>query len=107
MKHIDKKLTGKTNLGDERVIEFLAELERTSPAVNHAQEFDIAQVVPRWCDAILEPSIEGRRNPFNSSILRIEMHTMFITELATCARRSLFTKYCPRQPAPEPKMTPA
>ena len=97
MKHIDKALTGKTNLGDERVTELLAELERKSPAVNHAQEFDIAQVVPRWCDSILEPSFEGRKNPFNTSILRIEMHTMFMTELATCARRSLFTKYCPRR----------
>ena len=61
MKHIDNKLTGKTNLGDERVIEFLAELERTSPAVNHAQEFDIAQVVPRWCDAIYEAEFDLRK----------------------------------------------
>ena len=45
----------------------------------------------------LRAGVRGRQNPFNTDILRIEVHTMFMTELATCARRSLFTKYCPRR----------
>ena len=52
-----------------------------------ARAFDIAEVLPRWCGAIYEPEFEGRQNPFNTDILRIEVHTMFMTELATCARR--------------------
>ena len=96
MKHIDKQLTGKSNLGDQRVTDFVRELERNGPPVTPAHAFDIAEVViPRWRDAIYEAELEGRSNPFNTDILRI-VHTMFMTELATCARRSLFTNYCPR-----------
>ena len=98
MGHIDEALTGKSNIRkSKRVKDFLAKLEQDGPPVNPACAFDIAEVLPRWYDAIYEAEFEGRRNPFNTDILRIEMHTMFMTELATCARRSLFTKYCPRR----------
>ncbi len=97
MGHIDEALTGKSNIRrSRRVKDFLAKLGKDGPPVNPACAFDIAEVLPRWCGAIYEPEFEGRWNPFNTDILRIEMHTMFMTELATCARRSLFTKYCPR-----------
>ena len=98
IKHIDKQLTTKpTNLVDQRVADFLRDLENVSPPMTSAKAFDIAEVVPRWCDAIYEAEFEGRPNPFITDILRIIVHTMFMTELATCARRSLFTKYCPRR----------
>ena len=96
--HIDEALTGKTNIkGSDRVKKFLAKIEKDGPPVIPARAFDIAEVLPRWCSAIYEPEFEERANPFNTDILRIEVHTMFMTELATCARRSLFTKYCPRR----------
>jgi len=98
MGHIDEALTGMSNIRrSRRVKDFLAKLEKDGPPVIPACAFDIAEVLPRWCGAIYEPEFEGRQNPFNTDILRIEMHTMFMTELATCARRSLFTKYCPRR----------
>ena len=97
LQHIDKQLMAKTNITDQRVADFLRDLENVSPPMTSAKAFDIAGVVPRWCDAIYEADSEGRPNPFNTDILRIIVHTMFMTELATCARRSLFTKYCPRR----------
>ena len=98
VQHIDDALTGKSNIkGNKRVKNFLAKLQRDGPPVIPARAFDIAEVLPRWCGAIYEPEFEGRQNPFNTDILRIEVHTMFMTELATCARRSLFTKFCPRR----------
>ena len=98
VQHIDDALTGESNIkSNKRVKNFLAKLERDGPPVIPARAFDIAEVLPRWCGAIYEPEFEGRQNPFNTDILRIEVHTMFMTELATCARRSLFTKYCPRR----------
>ena len=88
IKHIDKQLTNKTNLEDQRVADFLRVLENVSPPVTPAKAFDIAEVLPRWCDAIYEAEFEERPNPLNTDILRIIVHTMFMTELATCARRS-------------------
>ncbi len=94
MKHIDKQLTDRTKLEDQRVTDFVQMLERNVPPVTPTQAFDIAEVVPKWCDTIYEARFEGRQNLFNADILRIIVHTMFMTELAS-ARRSLFTKYSP------------
>ena len=92
IKHIDKQLTTKpTNPGDQRLADFLRNLEKDGPPVAPAKAFDIAELVPRWYRAIYEAEFEGRPNPFNTDILRTIVHTMFMAELVTCARRSLFT----------------
>lgn len=61
-----------------------------------AKAFDVAESLPRLHDALFVPEYGGRVNPFNSAIMRQEVHAMFYVMLASCARRSLFTTYSPR-----------
>ena len=63
-------MTGSTDLGCKAATDVMAQL-RTPPGVP-AVSFDIAIVVPRWCDAIYASEFEGRKDPFNEEALGIK-----------------------------------
>ena len=56
----------------------------------------MATVIPRVHDAMFAASFEGRENPYNTGLQRQFWYTMWMMVLACCARRSLFTTFCPR-----------
>ena len=94
-KYADMALVGKTHLRDEVVANIMSEKFR-SYKPKQAVAFDVATVVPRVYQAMFAKDFEGRSNPFNTGLQRQMWFTMFMMVLACCARRSLFTTYCPR-----------
>ena len=94
LKYVDRALTGDTSLGNETLKSVMKRLKR-GYVPKPAKAFDVAEVLPRFMAAIFEREFEGRTNPFNTSIQRVEVYSLFFFCLATCARRSLATLYCP------------
>ena len=91
---------GKTAFpGKKRMTDFISKLEDSGQSVTAAEAF--ASTSRRWFRDVvrchLRSGVRGGKNPFHPAILRILVHTVFMTELATCARRLLFTKCCPRR----------
>ena len=96
LKWADETLTGMpTRLRMDGVRHAMQRI-RSTWVPESAKAFDVAETLPRLHDALFVPEYEGRANPFNSSIMRQEVHAMFYAKLSCCARRSLFTTYSPR-----------
>ena len=94
---MDGLTTGESALRCATVTSLMMQLEKKSKKPQSAVAFDVAEVLPRWHEAIFAKEYQGRTNPFNTAIQRMEVHAMFMTSLACCARRSLFTTFSPRR----------
>ena len=95
MKYVDRTMTTRTLLTGPSINGIMKEKKRNyrpRPAI----AFDIAEVLPRAFQAIFAKEFDGRQNPFNTGLQRQLWWTMWLMGLACCARRSLFTTYCPR-----------
>ena len=68
-------------------------MEEKSKESQSAVAFDVAEVLPRWHEAIFGKEYQGRTHPFNTAIQRMKVLTIFMTSLACCARRSLFSPH--------------
>ena len=94
---MDGLTTGESALRCATVTSLMKQLEKKSKKPQSAVAFDVAEVLPRWHEAIFAKEYQGRTNPFNTAIQRMEVHAMIMTSLACCARRSLFTTFSPRR----------
>ena len=94
-KYVDEALTGNTRLRAPVIANIMSEKFRDYTPQS-ANAFDVATVIPRVHEAMFAASFEGRENPYNTGLQRQFWYTMWMMVLACCARRSLFTTFCPR-----------